>query len=151
VLENILEKNTKMFNNEVSKRFHRLVALSIAFIIFIHEFPTMQGFFSLSAEPTEDLGLEDADDDGSDDESPLAPASGGDQTLSSSNDDEGEDTSDEEMEESDEQSSDAEEGSEDDDDVYVTANVNKSGTITIHAVNFNSFVNKLKLNQFSVP
>ena len=155
MLENILEKNTKMFNNEVSKRFHRLVALSIAFIIFIHEFPTMQGFFSLSAEPTEDLGLEDADDDGSDDESPLAPASGGDQTLSSSSDDEAEDASDEEMEESDDQNSDAEEGSEneddddDSDDVYLTANVYGT-SITVTAASVTEFAKEMEVDQFPI-
>jgi hypothetical protein len=77
-----------MNDNEVSSRFSRVVALSIGFLIFIYEFPTMQGFFTLSAEPTEDLGLEDADNEGSDDESPLPPAPGGEHTSSSSSDDE---------------------------------------------------------------
>jgi hypothetical protein len=113
----------------------------------------MQGFFTLSAEPTEDLGLDQLEDDGSDgsdDESPLAL----DQTLSSSSDDEDEDASDEEMEESDDQNPDSErsddEADEDDDDGYLTANVSK-GNITIYAANFNKFAKQLGLDQFPVP
>jgi hypothetical protein len=109
----------------------------------------MQGFFTLSAEPTEDLGLEDADNDGSDDESPLAAAPGGAEPLSSSSDDEGEDMSDEEMEGSDEQSSEL--SNDEDGDVYLTANVYRSGQITINVDNFTSFATKLGLKKFPVP
>jgi hypothetical protein len=108
----------------------------------------MQGFFTLSAEPTEDLGLEDADNDGSDDENPLAPATGGHQTSSSSSDEENINASDKEMEELGEQSSDSERG--EDEDVYLTAIVHKSGTITIHSANLNAFAKNLKLKKLPV-
>ena len=117
----------------------------------------MQGFFTLSAEPTEDLGLdqlEDADNDGSDDESPLAPVLGGDQTSASSSDDEeGEDTSDEEMEESDERNSDSELKEDEDDDgdgVCLTANIHEGGNITANVANFTAFATKLELKKFPV-
>ena len=116
----------------------------------MHEFQTMQGFFTFSAEPTEDLGLEDADSDGSDDESPFPPALRGQQTLSNSSDDEGDDDSSEEMEESSEQSSDPELSDEDEDDVYLNANIYET-CLTLHAANLNAFAKKLNLKTFPIP
>ena len=142
--------NAKMLNNEVSKRFSRLLTLQIRSIIFIYESPTMQGFFTLSAEPTEDLGLEDADNDGGDDESLLAHVPESQQALSSSSDDEGDHTSDEEMEESGEQTSDSELSEDDEEvDVYLTAKVTQS-TISVNAANFNAFAKELRINRFPV-
>jgi hypothetical protein len=116
----------------------------------------MQGFFTLSAEATEDLGLEDADNDGSDDESPLDPVPGGEsaQPVASSIDNDDDHTSDKEMEESSEPDSElSEEEDEDagDNDVYLTANIHKSGGITIHAANFNAFAKSLELKRWPVP
>jgi hypothetical protein len=112
----------------------------------------VQGFFTFSAEPTEDLGLEDADNEGSEDESPLAPAPGGEHTLSSSSDDEGEDTSDEEMEELSEQNPDSECSEEEDDDgVYLTANAYEGGHITVNVATFTAFATKLRIKKFPVP
>jgi hypothetical protein len=111
----------------------------------------MQGFFTLSAEATEDLGLDQLED--ADDESPLAPVPGDQQTLSSSSDDEGEDTSDEDMEGSEEQNSDSElsrEEDNDDDGVYLTGNIYESGHIGVNIANFTDFATKLKLDQFPV-
>jgi hypothetical protein len=113
----------------------------------------MQGFFTFSAEPTENLGLDQLEDADNDDESPLAD--GGDQTLSSSSDDEAEDASDEEMEESDDQNSDAEEGSEneddddDSDDVYLTANVYGT-SITVPAASVTEFAKEMEVDQFPI-
>ena len=115
----------------------------------------MQGFYAFSAQPTEDLGLEDADNEGSDDENPLAPVPGGDseQPVSSSIDNEDDHTSDENMEESSEPDSDSELSNDegDDEDVYFTANIYEGGGISIRKANFTALAKKLKIRIFPVP
>jgi hypothetical protein len=43
------------------------------------------------------------------------------------------------------------EDDDNDDGVYVTANVNNSGNIILHAASFNSFAKELKFNELPVP
>ena len=112
----------------------------------------MQSFCTFSAEPTEDLGLDQLED--ADDESPLAPAAGGEQTLSSSTDAEDGNVSDEEMEESSEQNSDSELSEEEDDEddgVYLPARVNDNSNISLQAADLAAFAEELGLDKFPVP
>jgi hypothetical protein len=141
-----------MFNNEVSKRFNRLVALYIDPVFLIYQYSSVQGFFTFSAEPTEDLGLDQLED--ADDESPLAAVPGGDQELSKSSDDKDGNNSDEEMEESSEPSSDSELSEEEDDDddgVYLPARVNDNSNISLQAADLAAFAEELGLDKFPVP
>jgi hypothetical protein len=113
----------------------------------------MQGFCALSAEATEDLGLdqlEDAED--ANDESPLAPPPGGEPKLASSSDNENENNLDGKMEESEDQNPDSELSAEEDDDdgVYLTAKVTKGGCISLQKSNFTSFAEELKIKRFPI-